>query len=256
MDGNEKMRVSSDGTISYRPGGTFTVFCDFDLTYFPFDIQNCSITLESWRYKNDSQVFHLGSDKISLRYWIENEQWRLTKQYSSTSNVSYVVANNFFSRVTFSIILERKIGYYLINIIFPSFLISLAHLVTFALPLDAEDTSKIDISFTCLLAYGVFQLMIAEYIPRTSDRIPLLSHYILLSMAYICFSMLAEGLVFICLAKATDKRHHRPKVSQKLLNFAIVFSKLVGISRSIDFYRQRRMSTASVAPVSYLSTLI
>ena len=73
------------------------------------------------------------------------------------------------------------------NVIIPSILIATAHLATFTLPLGEID--KINISFTCLLAYSVFQMMIVDDIPRSSDNIPLLSIYIDLQMAFIALSL-------------------------------------------------------------------
>ena len=35
----EKVRVLNNGHSYYSPGGTFDIFCDFDLSLFPFDTQ-------------------------------------------------------------------------------------------------------------------------------------------------------------------------------------------------------------------------
>lgn len=88
------------------------------------------------------------------------------------------------------------------NVIIPSLLIAVAHLATFTLPLG--ELEKLNISFTCLLAYSVFQLMIVGDMPRSSDNIPLLSYYIDLQMGYLALSLLGEGIAFIAIAHIDD----------------------------------------------------
>ena len=81
------------------------------------------------------------------------------------------------------------------NVIIPSMLITFAHLATFTLPLG--EIEKVNISFTCLLAYSVFQLMVVGDMPRSSDHIPLLSIYIDLQMAYIALSLVNNTFHFL-----------------------------------------------------------
>ena len=42
--------VSNDGKVHWEPGGIFTTTCDIDITYFPFDSQECSVIVGAWAY--------------------------------------------------------------------------------------------------------------------------------------------------------------------------------------------------------------
>ena len=103
------------------------------------------------------------------------------------------------------------------NVIIPSLLIGIAHLATFTLPLGQVE--KIGISFTCLLAYLVFQLMIVGDMPRSSDHIPLLSIYIDLQMSYLTLSLLGTGVTFIAISniRASENGDSVDHVSRPLL---------------------------------------
>ena len=42
--------VNSDGTINQIPPGIFKSTCQIDITWFPFDDQNCDMKFGSWTY--------------------------------------------------------------------------------------------------------------------------------------------------------------------------------------------------------------
>lgn len=59
-----KAVVKHDGTISWTPPANYKSACTIDVTFFPFDLQNCSMKFGSWTYEG-SQVFSY----ISMRLW-------------------------------------------------------------------------------------------------------------------------------------------------------------------------------------------
>ena len=52
FDGTYKTNVvvSSDGSCSYIPPGIFKSTCKIDITWFPFDDQECDMKFGSWTY--------------------------------------------------------------------------------------------------------------------------------------------------------------------------------------------------------------
>ena len=77
-----------------------------------------------------------------------------------------------FPRVRFLIFLTRKVRYFLINIIAPAVCVISISLTVFCLPPDSGE--KVSLAVTVLLAFSVFQLIIMENTPRTSDFTPVM----------------------------------------------------------------------------------
>lgn len=50
MDDKTKALLKYDGTITWLPPAIFKSSCPMDITYFPFDYQNCSMKFGSWTY--------------------------------------------------------------------------------------------------------------------------------------------------------------------------------------------------------------
>ena len=77
-----------------------------------------------------------------------------------------------FPDVTITLVIRRKILYYLYNVILPCIMMSVLTLLVFCLP--PESGEKIALGVTVLLAFSVFMLAISEKLPETSESIPLL----------------------------------------------------------------------------------
>ena len=77
-----------------------------------------------------------------------------------------------YSYVEYTLFLRRRYTFYVMNVIVPCILLSVLVMVGFCLPPDAGE--KISLGISVLLAYTVFLLMVAENVPRTSLRTPVI----------------------------------------------------------------------------------
>lgn len=50
VEDKTKALLKYDGTITWLPPAIFKSSCPMDITYFPFDYQNCSMKFGSWTY--------------------------------------------------------------------------------------------------------------------------------------------------------------------------------------------------------------
>jgi len=50
VEDKTKALLKFDGTITWIPPAIFKSSCPMDITYFPFDYQNCSMKFGSWTY--------------------------------------------------------------------------------------------------------------------------------------------------------------------------------------------------------------
>jgi len=58
--------VRSDGMVHWIPPAKFRVFCDVDLTNWPFGEHTCSLRLGSWTYDGNSVSMQI-NQKINVR---------------------------------------------------------------------------------------------------------------------------------------------------------------------------------------------
>ena len=60
---DHRVDIRHDGRILWSFGGNFLTSCTLDMTYYPFDLQQCDIDVESWAYTNESvHLYHLIDD--------------------------------------------------------------------------------------------------------------------------------------------------------------------------------------------------
>ena len=85
--------------------------------------------------------------------------------------------------ITYTIVLRRKPMFFTYNLVFPCVLLMAIGTLVFLLP--PESGEKVSLSVTVLLAMTVYQLLIAETIPATSEVIPLIGQYCAIILARV-----------------------------------------------------------------------
>ena len=157
-------------------GGNFATTCTLDITYYPYDNQVCSLIIENWMYTTDAVDLVNKTPEVSMHNYSPNGEWDVdgSRVVKSTFEED-THPDSTFPKLTFSIHLERKPQYYYINIITPCLFCVIIAIMVFWLPPDSGE--KTSLGITVLLAFSVFQLVVAENTPKTSDFTPLLSKY-------------------------------------------------------------------------------
>ena len=168
-----RVSVTNDGVVNWVPGGKFITSCQLDITYYPFDDQECHIDLVDWAYHGLQVKLVNGSSSIGLDAFTESGEWEITRTVAQSSDQYYESDPGVpFPRVRFTIYLRRKPMFYTINIITPCITMSLLALLVFYLPPDSGE--KVSLGITVLLSFSVFLLLVAENVPKTSEFVPLL----------------------------------------------------------------------------------
>ena len=165
--------------VKYVPQGTTKTWCQLDLESFPFDFQNCYFELESWTM--DTTLFHFSNEsKAFVDDAIDSTQWHLCKRQSKVYEYTYNFSHSVdtFSRLRFEISIQRKSTFYIVSFIFPCATVSLIQLLTFFVPSKDTIPDRIGFAMTNMLSLIVFQTMITEEMPKSSDAITSLTDYI------------------------------------------------------------------------------
>ena len=150
--------------------------CELDLTYFPFDWQICHLKVMNWAYHDNAVNLRKGSTKILVMDdFHSNGVWLLTGSAVEHSYNSHDLdhSSSFrFPEVSFTLYLQRKPRYYVTSLLVPCYLILCIALAGFWMPPDSGE--KVTLGITILLAYVVFQIVIDNSTPHSSDHLPVI----------------------------------------------------------------------------------
>ncbi|XP_049631559.1 5-hydroxytryptamine receptor 3C-like [Suncus etruscus] len=181
--------VSSEGRIKYDVPVRVTSICNLDIFYFPFDQQNCSFTFSSFLYTVESLL--LGMDKevweitdISQNIIQTQGEWELLGISKATPKMS--VGSSLYDQIIFYVVIRRRPGLYILNLLVPSSFLVVIDALSFYLP--AENENRAPFKITLLLGYNVFLLMMNDLLPNSGT--PLISIYFSLCLSLMVISLL------------------------------------------------------------------
>ncbi|XP_054851117.1 acetylcholine receptor subunit epsilon isoform X3 [Eublepharis macularius] len=179
------------GSMYWLPPAIFRSTCSIEVTFFPFDWQNCSLVFRSQTYNAREVQLTYSLDEsgnpiqevdIDPEAFTENGEWAIKHRpaRSVLAPVSGIEAPG-YSEMHFFLIIQRKPLFYIINIITPCVLISSLVVLVYFLPAQAGG-QKCTVSISVLLAQTVFLFLIAQKVPETSLSVPLIGKYLIFVM--------------------------------------------------------------------------
>ncbi|XP_034280665.1 neuronal acetylcholine receptor subunit alpha-9 [Pantherophis guttatus] len=182
---NTNIVLRYDGKITWDSPAITKSSCVVDVSYFPFDSQQCNLTFGSWTYNGNQVDIFTMLDSGDLSDLIEDVEWEIHGMPAVKNVITYGCCSEPYPDVTFTLILKRKSSFYIFNLLLPCLLISFLAPLGFYLPADSGE--KVSLGVTVLLSLTVFQLMVAESMPP-SDNVPLIGKYYIATMTMITAS--------------------------------------------------------------------
>ncbi|XP_048082334.1 neuronal acetylcholine receptor subunit alpha-6 isoform X3 [Ursus arctos] len=89
VEGKTKALLKYDGMITWTPPAIFKSSCPMDITFFPFDHQNCSLKFGSWTYdKAEIDLLIIGS-KVDMKDFWENSEWEIVDASGYKHDIKY-----------------------------------------------------------------------------------------------------------------------------------------------------------------------
>uniref|UniRef100_A0A1I8IXG1 Neur_chan_LBD domain-containing protein n=2 Tax=Macrostomum lignano TaxID=282301 RepID=A0A1I8IXG1_9PLAT len=201
--------VLADGRVfTSSPFNTRTL-CDINMLYFPFDTQVCRVVFGSWlmvradlelRVLNKNASSVLAPDTLRQQN-IESDEYCITKSDFWVTPVTDLGA---CQEAVFTIVIQRKPLFYVMNLIMPSFLILIICAFSFFLPPDTGD--RLSLNITLMLTLMVFMQIVAGYTPAQSDSVPMLTRFFAIVVAISAVSTLGSVFQLYCCYRGHEAR--------------------------------------------------
>ena len=158
--------LQHDGTITEMVMESPKVACSLDFLKFPFDLQTCDIRMGQLDYGPGTLSTQLND--WDLAWFTENSQWSL-----EAIQVQRILKNHFVIKFP----LRRRSSFHLLNVILPTFLLSLITLAGFWIPPDQGE--RISLGMSNCLAFVVFMLLLVDQLPSSSNAAPAFGKFVL-----------------------------------------------------------------------------
>ncbi|XP_075454732.1 neuronal acetylcholine receptor subunit alpha-2 isoform X1 [Ascaphus truei] len=201
-----KAHLFHTGKVKWIPPAIYKSSCSIDVTFFPFDQQNCKMKFGSWTYDKANIDLESMERNVDLKDYWESGEWAIVNAVGTYNTKKYDCCTEIYPDITYYFIIRRLPLFYTINLIIPCLLISCLTVLVFYLPSDCGE--KITLCISVLLSLTVFLLLITEIIPSTSLVIPLIGEYLLFTMIFVTLSIVITVFVL--------NVHHRSLSTHKM----------------------------------------
>ncbi|XP_062250461.1 neuronal acetylcholine receptor subunit non-alpha-2-like [Platichthys flesus] len=186
-----KAIVKYTGMVTWTPPASYKSACTMDVTFFPFDRQNCTMKFGSWTYDGHMVDLALMDYQVDRKDFFDNGEWQILNATGARGNRKDGLYSYPF--ITYSFILKRLPLFYTLFLIFPCLGLSFLTVLVFYLPSDEGE--KLSLSTSVLVSLTVFLLVIEEIIPSSSKVIPLIGEYLLFIMIFVTLSIIVTVFV-------------------------------------------------------------
>lgn len=173
-DANNMMLVTDTGQVRWAQPFVLKTYCECDITFYPFDTQQCTITLSTWSYSKIEVELQFHSRQVLMEYYQENGQWEYLSFETSITDENRDARYYSMSNVIFKF--RRRPQFIVFNTIIPMILLAFMSCLTFYVSIDAGE--KIGYCLTVMLAYAVYLTIVSDNMPTTSVKTSILSEYI------------------------------------------------------------------------------
>uniref|UniRef100_A0A8C4NLA3 Cholinergic receptor, nicotinic, alpha 5 n=1 Tax=Eptatretus burgeri TaxID=7764 RepID=A0A8C4NLA3_EPTBU len=225
-----KAVVRYDGRVKWTPPAIYKSSCTIDVTFFPFDQQNCSMKFGSWTYDGSLVDIIIMDSNVDRKEFFDTGEWEIM---NATGQRGIRVDDGlWYPYIMYSFVIRRLPLFYILFLIIPCLGLSFLTVLVFYLPSDEGE--KFSLCTSVLVSLTVFLLVIEEIIPSSSKVIPLIGEYLLFIMIFVTLSIVIT--VFVINVHHRSSSTHHPMAPWVRRLFLHKLPKLLCMRSHVDRY--------------------
>ncbi|XP_034042505.1 neuronal acetylcholine receptor subunit alpha-5 [Thalassophryne amazonica] len=232
-----KAVVKYDGTILWTPPANYKSACTIDVTFFPFDLQNCSMKFGSWTYDGSQVDIILEDFHVDKQDYFDNGEWEIVKATGSRGLRTDSSAT--YPTITYYFIIRRLPLFYTLFLIIPCIGLSFLTILVFYLPSNGAE--KISLCTSVLVSLTIFLLVIEEIIPSSSKAIPLIGEYLVFTMMFVTLSIIVTVFAINIHHRSSSTHHNMAPWVKRI--FLHSLPKLLCMRSHVDRYGTSGITT-------------
>ncbi|XP_059397996.1 5-hydroxytryptamine receptor 3A-like [Carassius carassius] len=195
---------------NYKPIQVVTA-CSLNIYNFPYDVQKCSLTFQSWLHTTkDINITLMRTPEEVMNdksVFMNQGEWELL-HVLSTYNEFSIDNDDYYAEMKFHVVIRRRPLFYTVNLLLPSIFLMVMDIVGFYLPPDSGE--RVSFKITLLLGYSVFLIIVSDTLPATAIGTPLIGVYFVVCMALLVIS-LTESVLIVRLVHKQDLQSRVPQ---------------------------------------------
>ncbi|KAM4526360.1 5-hydroxytryptamine receptor 3A-like [Fundulus diaphanus] len=212
---NPNLMVTFDGMVIAGDDIRVVSTCKMDVHKFPFDTQECSISISSAMHCSIYCLISIYSlptveemrvlpssnsslvTKFSQQIMKTQGEWEFLRM--SVNNTILVYDNRSWDLVIYTVTIKRRPLLHVINFLLPILFFLTLDLASFFI--SDHQGEKLGFKVTVLLAISVLLLILNEILPAMSNKTPLIAAYCIVIFALMLLSLLETILVTYLIEK-------------------------------------------------------
>ncbi|XP_001357942.3 glycine receptor subunit alpha-4 isoform X1 [Drosophila pseudoobscura] len=245
---NEKDMLTTiypDGTVLISTRIQATLYCWMNFQKFPFDEQKCTTILESWMYNTSVLQLHWEvTNPVSFDSQLQLTEYNLI---GSLYNESIVVSDEIsmshgalegnYSTLSFTVLLTREVGYYVIDYFLPSIMIVTISWVTFWLQAD-QTPARTTLGCTTLLSFITLSLSQENNLSKVS--------YVTMSEVWflVCTIFIFGSLVEFAFVNTIWRRNNNLELKKRTTKYIVKSTFVPNLKRNRRGYNRSQSTTS------------
>ncbi|EYC16129.1 hypothetical protein Y032_0034g2815 [Ancylostoma ceylanicum] len=206
--------------IKFMYPALYRTSCMLDIRFFPYDQQECKLTISSWTSSKSDIDYEAEFDDVNLDNFIPNEEWVVVSFNIKRVEEKFVCCPEPWVLLEAVLIVRRKPLYYIVNLVIPTSVITMVAVTGFftAASTSSERREKLSLGIDSLLAMSILMMMVSEQMPTTSDYVPLFGLFYLTIIIVIFIGTLFTAFILNIHLQKMYARPVSPLISYVFFN--------------------------------------